>query len=84
MRWLVALLLAVTPVALWPTPAAAQYCPGEFHLAFVVDRADTAIDRNENGVVCVKQHVTGAGNADVPVDDGVPLQQWRSGHMISQ
>jgi hypothetical protein len=79
MKWLVALLLAVTVAALWPAPAAAQYCPNGFHL--VDEGTDAAVDRNEDDLICVK-HVTPTGGRDVHIDDGVPLQRWLRDHNI--
>jgi hypothetical protein len=81
MRWLVALLLAVTIVALRPGPAAAQNCPNGFQLAGA--GTDAAVDRNEDDLICVERGAADGGT-DVHVDDGVRVQQWLQDHQISR
>jgi hypothetical protein len=80
MRWAIAALLALAPLALAPAPAAAEGCPESFHL-HAVDDGDHGhgehrhvglrtgrVDRNGNGLICVK-HVTPAGDLHVHIDD---------------
>jgi hypothetical protein len=80
MRWLIASLLAVAPLALATASASAQGCPAAFHLHPVgegdhqhgehrhVGLSMAAVDRNGNGLICVK-HVTPDGGIHVHIDD---------------
>jgi hypothetical protein len=80
MRWSIALLLAAAPLVLAPMGAAAQGCPPGFHLHALVegDHEDgehrhvgvpmEAVDRNGNGLICVKP-VTPDGGIHVHIDD---------------
>ena len=80
MRWLIALLLAAAPLVSAPGSAAAQGCPAGFHL-HTLDEAEHhdgahrhvglamgAVDRNGNGLICVK-HATPDGGIHVHIDD---------------
>jgi hypothetical protein len=80
MRWLIALLLAAAPLVSAPGSAAAMGCPAGFHLHTLgeaehhdgahrhVGLAMEAVDRNGNGLICVK-HATPSGDIHVHIDD---------------
>lgn len=80
MRRLIASLLGVAAVTFAPSPAAAEGCPPAFHLHTLgehnhehgahrhVGLGMDKVDRNGNGLVCVKQ-VTPDANVHVHVDD---------------
>lgn len=80
MRWLIAALLALGPVALVAAGEPVARCPEGFHL-HTIDDGDPehgehrhvglsmeAVDRNGNGWICVK-HVTPDGGIHVHIDD---------------
>jgi hypothetical protein len=79
MKWASATLLAVTLLVLPPTSASADGCPDTFHLHAVGDDHEhgdhrhvglsmDAVDRNGNGLICVK-HATPGGGIHVHIDD---------------
>jgi hypothetical protein len=79
-RCLFVLLLAAAPLVSAPGSAAAQGCPTGFHLHTLnetehhdgahrhVGLAMEAVDRNGNGLICVK-HATPDGGIHVHIDD---------------
>jgi hypothetical protein len=79
MRLLAVSLFAATALVLTPGAASAGGCPTGFHLHAVgegdhdgehrhVGLSMDAVDRNGNGLICVK-HVTPAGDIHVHIDD---------------
>jgi hypothetical protein len=79
LRWMIAVLLVAAPLATAPPGAAAQGCPDGFHLHPLgeadhhdgahrhVGLAMAAVDRNGNGLICVK-HATPGGGIHVHID----------------
>jgi hypothetical protein len=79
MKWAIASLLAVALLGLPPASASADGCPDAFHLHAVSDDHEHGdhrhvglsadkVDRNGNGLICVK-HVTPDGDIHVHIDD---------------
>jgi hypothetical protein len=79
MKWMIASLLAVTLLVLPPESVSAGSCPEAFHLHDVGDDHEhgdhrhvgpsrATVDRNGNGLICVK-HVTPDGDIHVHIDD---------------
>jgi hypothetical protein len=80
MRWFIASLLAVAPLVFAPSSASALGCPAAFvlhnlgehdhegadhrHVGLSMDK----VDKNSNGLICVKQ-VTPDGDIHVHIDD---------------
>jgi hypothetical protein len=79
MKWVIASLLAVALLVLPPTSASSDGCPDTFHLHAVGDDHEHSdrrhvglsmdtVDRNGNGLICVK-HATPDGGIHVHIDD---------------
>lgn len=80
MRWLIAPLLALSPLVVTPSAVSAAGCPTAFDLQPVGEHTDhhdehrhvglsiDKVDRNGNGWICVK-HVTPEGDVHVHIDD---------------
>lgn len=82
MKWLIASLLAVALLVLPPASTSADSCPDAFHLHAVGDDHEPGdhrhvglsldrVDRNGNGLICVK-HATPSGAIHVHIDDRTP------------
>lgn len=80
MKWMIAVLLAVAPLVVAPAAASAASCPDDFHLHEIGDDSHEHgehrhvglsmdnVDRNGNGLICVK-HATPTEKIHVHIDD---------------